>query len=335
MLSLSCLFALPKNAEAGVFSFVTGLFASADDGNSTPVDNGTDTNSQNVPVLQAAINVDPNPTKGETDLSIVDGTALETSSGPSGTAVDLNKASSDQISVYTVRDGDNLSVIAKMFNVSPNTILWANNLKSSKDIKKDMNLVILPISGVKYEVKKGDTLKSIASSFKGDVNEIIQFNDLPDGYAPKIGDEIIIPDGEISYPSSSSSGNSLSTPASLVDASGYYMRPIRGGVRTQGLHGACHCAVDLSTGVVGTPVFAAASGRVIVAKLGGWNGGYGNYIVISHPNGTQTLYAHLYSIGVSVGDIVSKGDQIAKMGNTGNSTGPHLHFEIRGAKNPF
>ena len=326
---------LPKKAEADVVSFVTDLFANADSVSSSSTDSSTNTNSQNIPVLQAVTNVDPNPTTKGTDLSIVDGQALETSSGPSGTAVDLNKPSSDQISIYTVREGDTLAVIAGMFNVSPNTILWANNLKSSKDVKKDMNLVILPISGVKYVVKKGDTLKSIANSFKGDVNEIVQFNDLPDGYVPKIGDEIIIPEGEISDPSSNSIKTSKSTPASIIDGKGYYMRPIRGGIRTQGLHGACHCGVDLSTGIVGTPVFAAASGRVIVARLGGWNGGYGNYIVISHPNGTQTLYAHLSRIDISVGENVSKGSQIAAMGNTGNSTGPHLHFEIRGARNPF
>ncbi len=86
---------------------------------------------------------------------------------------------------------------------------------------------------------------------------------------------------------------------------------------------------------LGTPVVASAGGTVIIARSSGWNGGYGLYVVISHSNGTQTLYAHLSSVNVSVGDSVSKGQVIGKVGNTGKSTGPHLHFEVRGARNPF
>lgn len=287
-----------------------------------------------MPLLQAVANPDPNPTKGEADLSIVSGTALENISGPSGTAAEIKEqAFSDQISLYTVRQGDTLTQIAEMYGVSVNTIVWANDLKNSKDIHKDQNLIILPISGVKYIVKKGDTLKSIAASFKGDVDEIVRFNDLPSNPKLAVGDEIIIPDGELSVSSSGIIKKSTSS-GSLVDVSGYFMRPVFGGARTQGLHGGCRCGVDLG-GKTGTPVYAAADGKVIIAKNSGWNGGYGNYIVISHSNGTQTLYAHLYKIEVSAGDNVSKGTEIAMLGSSGNSTGPHLHFEIRGAKNPF
>jgi murein DD-endopeptidase MepM/ murein hydrolase activator NlpD len=87
---------------------------------------------------------------------------------------------------------------------------------------------------------------------------------------------------------------------------GYYMRPIIGGRKSQGIHG--HNGVDLAA-PVGTPIYAAAGGSVIVSIAnGGWNGGYGNYVVISHPNGTQTLYAHNSANLVSVGDKVSRGD---------------------------
>jgi murein DD-endopeptidase MepM/ murein hydrolase activator NlpD len=75
---------------------------------------------------------------------------------------------------------------------------------------------------------------------------------------------------------------------------------------------------------------------VIIARGGGaWNGGYGNYVVIQHNNGTQTLYAHATTIYVSVGNSVTQGEQIATVGRTGQSTGDHLHFEVRGAANPF
>ena len=80
---------------------------------------------------------------------------------------------------------------------------------------------------------------------------------------------------------------------------------------------------------------ASASGEVIISRAGGWNGGYGSYVVIKHSNGTQTLYAHNSRNNVSVGDYVNQGDIIAFVGSTGKSTGPHVHFEIRGARNPF
>jgi murein DD-endopeptidase MepM/ murein hydrolase activator NlpD len=102
--------------------------------------------------------------------------------------------------------------------------------------------------------------------------------------------------------------------------------------KSQGIHG--YNGVDLAA-PTGTQVLAAASGQVLISRFGGWNGGYGNYIVIKHSNGTQTLYAHNSANYVSVGQWVSQGDVIGLVGNTGKSTGSHLHFEVRGAKNPF
>jgi murein DD-endopeptidase MepM/ murein hydrolase activator NlpD len=109
---------------------------------------------------------------------------------------------------------------------------------------------------------------------------------------------------------------------------------------TQGLHG--YNAVDIGT-PIGTPIYAAATGQVIVARSSGWNGGYGNYIVISHDNGTQTLYAHLSQVLVSEGGSVAQGQTIGLSGNTGDvfpaptaahpNSGAHLHFEVRGAHN--
>jgi Membrane proteins related to metalloendopeptidases len=103
-------------------------------------------------------------------------------------------------------------------------------------------------------------------------------------------------------------------------------------VRTQGLHG--NNGVELGC-PIGTPVIASAGGKIVSAKSSGYNGGYGKVIIIAHENNTQTLYAHLSRVDVNVGDIVQQGDIIGLTGNTGKSTGPHLHFEIRGAKNPF
>lgn len=310
---------------------------------STPVSADTNndekrqsSNSQTAPVLEAAINLNPNPTK-QTDLFIVDDSVLETPSGPAGTTREVEEKilNQDKVSVYVVREGDSLSQIATMFGVSPNTVLWANDLKSAKELKKGQELIILPISGIKYTIKKGDTLKSIAQKYSGDVDEIISFNNLPANYSLSVGDEIIIPDGEVHSSTASSQTSTPVKQTGKVASKGYFIKPTTG-IKTQGLHGKNKTAVDIASSI-GTPVYAAADGKVIVAKTSGWNGGYGNYIVIEHSNGMQTLYAHLSSVEISAGSKVSQGDLIGKMGSSGNSTGSHLHFEILGTRNwnPF
>ena len=198
----------------------------------------------------------------------------------------------------------------------------------------------MPVTGIKYVDKKGDTLASIAKKYKADATEIQQFNDLAVGDGLTVGDTIIIPDAEPQVAIAPTIKKSAkSTKNKVIPGSGgplyagYYIKPLPGSIKTQGLHG--HNGVDLSGVPLGSPVLAAAAGTVIVAKDGGWNGAYGSYVVISHPNGTQTLYAHLNSVNVSRGDTVVQGQKIGGMGNTGRSTGPHLHFEVRGAVNPF
>lgn len=297
-------------------------------------------NSQTMPLLKAPINSNPTPTSTVASLSIVNNSALEAPQGLEGTQTEIEKKrGNDRISVYTVHPGDTLSEIAFMFDVSPNTILWANDLKSSKDIHPGDQLIILPISGLRYTVKKGDTLSKIAKSTGGDEEEIIAYNDLPDGYVPKVGDVIIVPDGESHSTSatpiktSSASTGSTSTGGKYA---GYFIRPAAG-TKTQGLHGKYRTGVDIASSY-GSAIKAAAPGTVLIAKSSGYNGGYGIYVVIQHANGLQTLYGHLSSINVTVGSRVEQGELIGKMGNSGNSTGTHLHFEIWGGVrnwNPF
>jgi murein DD-endopeptidase MepM/ murein hydrolase activator NlpD len=249
---------------------------------------------------------------------------------------------SDAITLYTVRDGDSLSEIAEMFDVSVNTILWANDIKDAKLIKPGMQLLILPVSGVKYTVKKGGTLSDVAKLFNADVDEIALFNGIAADAPLAAGTELIIPGGEVAAApakkTASSTGKAFNTQASgvgkaLAAPSGYFGNPLPGGILTQGLHG--HNAVDIGA-PKGTPIYAAADGTVIVAKNdGAWNGGYGSYVVITHPNGTQTLYAHMSNDISTVGESVKKGQLIGYVGMTGEATGNHLHFEVRGAANPF
>jgi len=292
------------------------------------------------PALVAPINSNPNA-GAPVELATSKGSALISYGGPAGTTADIvGTMLSDRISVYVVRPGDTLSDIADMYGVSVNTIIWANNLKSARDVHPGDTFIILPVSGIECTVAKGDTLKSIAKRCGGDATEIAQFNGLDPATPLAVGMKIIIPGGELAAPAS---GVRSSSPSSAIRESylscggvvqdGYYSNPLPGGVVTQGLHG-CN-AVDISA-ARGTPIHAAANGIVIIARNGGaWNGGYGNYVVITHGNGTQTLYSHMIYAIVSQGQSVLSGQIIGYVGSTGQSTGPHLHFEVRGAANPF
>ncbi len=287
--------------------------------------------SLSTPVLLAATNLDPNPAKGGGDITIVDDVALLAEVGPVGTIADIESGEeSGEIFLYVVRKGDTLSGIAKMFGVTTNTVLWANDLKNAKDIHPGNQLVILPISGVKHTVLKNETLASIVKKYKGDMAEVLAYNGLEAGATIAVGSEIIIPHGVEAAPIRPSVTTPLRGGAG-PEIAGYYARPISGR-KTQGLHG--YNAVDIAA-PVGTPVCASAGGTVTVARGFGWNGGYGQYIVITHPNGTQTLYAHLSNVAVQQGSYVGQGEAIGNSGNSGKSTGAHLHFEIRGARNPF
>lgn len=283
------------------------------------------------PALLAATNLDPNPAKGGGDITVVDDVALLAEVGPEGTLADIDEPLESQISLYVVRKGDTLSGIAQMFDVTTNTVLWANDLKSAKDIHPGDQLVILPISGVKHTVGKGETLASIVKKYKGDIAEVRAYNGLSEDAVVAVGTEIIIPHGVETPVAPTTRISSPLRGGGGPDIAGYYSRPMYGR-KTQGLHG--YNGIDIGA-PVGTPVMAAAGGTVTVARGFGWNGGYGQYIVISHGNGTQTLYAHLSQVAVSQGQYVPQGQVIGFSGNSGKSTGAHLHFEVRGARNPF
>ena len=243
----------------------------------------------------------------------------------------------DSISLYEVKKGDTLARVAKLFGVSKNTIIWANNLKS-ENIAPGDTLVILPVTGIKHTVKKGDNIDSIAKKYKADAGDIASFNGITKDSTLAVDSIILVPEGELSIvptapkPSSRVVRTKVLNTYSFAAPEGFLIRPINGGRRSQGIHG--HNGIDLAS-APGTPVMAAATGQVIVAKVGGYNGGYGNMIVIAHDNNIQTVYAHLRAVYVTSGQTVSQGQVIGELGNTGRSTGPHLHFEVRGAKNPF
>lgn len=335
--------AMPMSAHAGVIS---GLFATLTSSYSyepaAPLE--YETNSQTIVLLSAANNIDPNPSKGGGEIIITDDAALLASSGPSGTLANVEESASlpnKHVGLYIVRKGDTLSEIAEMFDVTVNTIRWANDIGRKGTIRPGQELIILPITGIQYTVKRGGTLRDIIKVYGGDLDEAVEYNDIDaDKYLAK-DTTVVIPDGEMQLKEPVNSWRAdrkyASTPiyvrsSNTPEYKGYYMRPVVGGVKTQGLHG--YNAIDIGA-PTGTPILAAASGRIIRAKYSGWNSGYGRYLLIQHDNGTQTLYAHANSVIVNVGQQVVQGQVVAYMGSTGRSTGPHVHFEIRGARNPF
>jgi len=251
--------------------------------------------------------------------------------GPQGTladiADDINKVTIDDQTIYIVREGDTIGSIASLFDLKVDTIRNANNL-GSKSISVEQKLIIPPGDGILYTVQKGDSLRSIAKKFSVESQDIMDFNYILDASSIVIGQKIFIPGGKTLPVIISKKHGRKSSGGATINFSGSFVRPANGTTTSQfGIRrGEMHEGLDFSAHI-GTPIYASESG-IIQARYG-YNGGYGNLIVIKHGQGVETRYAHLSSIAVSTGSHVNKGDLIGYSGNTGRSTGPHLHFEIR------
>ncbi|TSC89806.1 MAG: peptidase M23 [Parcubacteria group bacterium Gr01-1014_3] len=232
----------------------------------------------------------------------------------------------DGLIIYKVQKGDSLSKIAANFGISLNTIFWANqSVKNS--IKPGQEIVILPVSGVLHQVEDGDTVDSLVELYGAPREKILKYNKIVGGYL-KPGVTVVIPGAN------PKKGLTTVSVKDLPSYPGYFILPTIGW-NWGNLHN--YNAVDIANSC-GTPVYAAAEGLVADAKSYGWNGGYGHYIEIEHPNKAITRYSHMQKNAVSTGDYVVQGDLIGYIGNTGNVHGPtgcHLHFEVRGARNPF
>ncbi len=322
---LALIIIVPFSVRANFFDFLTQEIEVKAEENQSET-------ASDISLIAAQQNPNPISSRGGAEL-VVDENAL-ISNGPVGAdEIAEGNNSSGEIRVYTVREGDSLGEVAEMFDVTANTIRWANDLSKNTEIQPGQTLVILPIAGVRHIIKSGDTISSIAAKYEGNEAEILSFNQLASASDIIVGGTLIIPGGELHSTSApvkeTKSGKGKSGGGS---GGAGFTHPAPGSVKTQGIHG--FNGVDLA-GSTGSTIRAAAAGEVIVAKGAGWNGGYGVYIVVKHRNGTQTLYAHLSSLSVGVGSYVEQGQTIGGMGNTGRSTGTHLHFEVRGGKNPF
>jgi LysM repeat protein len=339
-----CLVFLLAPSLAKAFSF-SSLFGSPAQGATTPI---PVVPNPSLALLDSPTNLNPNAGSAPDAPDTTGGAALVPHAGPSGTIADIVETPpSDQISLYVVRPGDSLADIANMYGVSVNTIIWANDLKSSKDVHVGNTLVILPVSGLKHTVVSGDTFANLAKKYGANAGEIAQFNGLNDSIPLEVGSVVIIPDGQLSVavaPAAStgtnkSSKKSPAAPRGLSgfggkDLSGFWTNnPLARATLNQGIHDTN--AVDLGS-PIGSTIRAVGPGTVIfVSSNGSYNHGWGNDVIIDHGNGVQTLYAHMSTVSVAVGEKLAGGTPIGAVGMTGDTTGPHLHIEFRGAINPF
>jgi murein DD-endopeptidase MepM/ murein hydrolase activator NlpD len=242
-----------------------------------------------------------------------------------GTIVQPNQ---DEIRTYTVESGDTISGIAARFGLLPETLIWANpDLEQNPHwLSIGQQVRILPVDGVYHQVGGSDTVEAIAGTYDADPQAIIShpLNKL-DAENPviQIGQWLIVPGGRKPFIPQAVTAYSGPIPEGAIAGSGIFGWPASGSI-SNGFF-SYHPAIDIAAWI-GAPVQAADSGYVVVA---GWDNLYGYHIVIDHGNGFQTLYAHLNSYYVDAGVNVAKGEQIGEMGSTGNSTGPHLHFEVR------
>ena len=241
-----------------------------------------------------------------------------------GSLIGESEETRKEILEYTVQSGDTLSKIAENFNISLETLLWANDLNKNSKISPGQKLIILPVSGVMHLVEKDDTLSSIAKQYQVDVESIIAFNNLSEGGKIFRGDLLIIPNG-IKPPEPAPYYTRTELPNT------YFIFPAIGKI-SQGLH--FYNAIDIAN-KCGTPIRAAAGGQIYETRYNSWPAG--NFVKIEHPNGVITLYGHLSKILVTSGQMVSQGDLIGYMGATGLATGCHLHFDVltRGVANPL
>jgi len=244
---------------------------------------------------------------------------------------------------HVVVRNDSVFGISSEYNITPETLLWANYdvLEDSPDsLRLGMVLRVPPTDGVYYQWQAGDTLDSVATKFNAKPEEVINWPgnniDLVDP-EPEVGSYVMIPGGSrefvqwlIPTVARGSSGTaSLNTSACGAGpvGSGGFVWPADNHFLSGNDYWGGHLGIDLADGE-GGPVYAADSGVVTMA-IGGYNAGYGNVIMIDHGNGYVTLYAHLSQINVVRCQGVYAGNVIGLAGNTGNSFGAHLHFEVR------
>lgn len=236
---------------------------------------------------------------------------------------------------YTVRTGDTLTGIANRFGVSMMTVWWANKLTAKDQLHVGQTLIIPPVTGLVITVGEGDTLASLAAKYKVDPTDILAVNQIEDPNLI-IGQVLILPDAAgapiatptppKTRPSTKPRSSSCGSCGPANYSGGKFSWPVVGGGNyiSQGFHYG-HYAIDIAADY-GSKVVAAARGTVTFA---GWkNNGGGYQVWISHGSGLYTTYNHMSAVTVAAGQSVARGQQVGRIGMSGDATGPHCHFEV-------
>lgn len=285
------------------------------------------------PDMQTGGVVTPTVDYTQGDLPVVSDSSLAPAPNP---YTYQGQRPSHSFQTYVVKRGDTPGIIADRFGIKTETLLGGNPALSEESslLQTDVELIILPIDGVLHDVAPGDTLESIAEEYGVSVEDIVAYadNNLEFPYRLYPETQIMVPGAvrevfvwsppDLSSVSGSYEGAGVKP---VIVGTGTFVYPVGYRNFTQ-FYWYGHRAIDIGL-PVGSAVFASDTGTVTYA---GWNvWGYGNLIVVNHGNGYETFYAHLSGINVVPGQIVYQGNIIGASGNTGNSSGPHIHFEIR------
>ena len=223
---------------------------------------------------------------------------------------------------YTIGEGENLTTISRKIGVNLDTLVSVNKITNANKLKPGQKIIIPNINGLLYTIKQNENIEEVASKYDIQLNRILAFNKIDEISDIEIGDDIFLPGAKYTLDERIEKfGQMFSLPVTVTRISslfGYRVHPITK-VRTK------HTGVDIP-GSLNTPVYAARKGKVIFA---GYSGGYGNLVIVRHDKGYTTYYGHLNKITTKIGANVGVGVMIGRMGSTGNSTGSHLHFEVR------
>jgi murein DD-endopeptidase MepM/ murein hydrolase activator NlpD len=220
---------------------------------------------------------------------------------------------------YRVKRGDSVSRIAAVHSISMDAVIAGNGITNARRLREGETIRIPNMDGIPYTVRKGDSLEKISRSMGVPLEAILDANDLQSDTI-STGTVLFIP------------GARMRAEDLKLALGELFIYPVRGritsgfGWRNDPISGVrrFHAALDMAA-PTGTAVKAAMDGRVSTV---GVNSTYGNFIILNHGNGYQTLYAHLNTVSVKKDDRVNQGSRIGEVGSTGYSTGPHLHFAV-------
>ena len=225
---------------------------------------------------------------------------------------------------YRVKKGDMIGYIADEFDVTQDTIISVNNIKASRLIQIGQYLKIPSMPGILYTVKSdGETIETIAQKYEVDAQKCAAVNHLPLTEELAAGKSLFVPDAHLDWMTRQEINGDL------------FVKPLRTRFYYSSMYGwrtspfdstrrTFHGGIDMAC-AKGTPIYAALPGKV---EQAGWSDIYGYYVILTHHSGYKTLYGHMSQILVSTGQFVDSNTKIGKVGSTGQSTGPHLHFTV-------